>query len=306
MLHYMDLHFRAVKEQTTTLLPPFLGITLRGAFGMQLKRIVCQVRHGQCLRCLLRPACPYPSIFEGLPPDNRAMLRKYPAIPQPFLLLVPAPGPCQQEEAHISWGLRLFGPAARYWPYVVHTFDVAGQQGIGRGRCRFRLERVTDGDDGPDLLTAAAPQPRRREVPQCTRVLPERCVLRWSFQTPLRLSADGRLRLDGLSPLDLLKSGRRRLAILSHFYGLADNTEVEAEAHLDASEFRIIESDLHVWRSSRFSNRQRQRMDLDGLIGTITIEGPWGRAGAWLAAAPTIHLGKATSFGFGRVSWELV
>jgi hypothetical protein len=42
------------------------------------------------------------------------------------------------------------------------------------------------------------------------------------------------------------------------------------------------------------------------MLGEIAITGPWGRAGSWLFAAEKIHLGKATSFGFGRVHWERI
>jgi hypothetical protein len=38
--------------------------------------------------------------------------------------------------------------------------------------------------------------------------------------------------------------------------------------------------------------------------GDLVIEGPWGEMGAWLPALPIVHLGKATSFGFGRVEWS--
>jgi hypothetical protein len=135
-----------------------------------------------------------------------------------------------------------------------------------------------------------------------TEPLPERCTLRWTLATPLRFRS--RESRDGdITGLDLALLGRRRFQIMDHFYG---SGEAEVMDHLDTNEFRTLDSRIQTFGFDRFSGRQKRRMNLSGIIGQITIEGPWGRAGRWLHAAEQIHLGKATSFGFGRVHWERV
>ncbi len=52
-----------IRAREDTILPPFLGTTLRGAFGNALKSIVCSVAHGECHRCLLDDRCLYPTRF---------------------------------------------------------------------------------------------------------------------------------------------------------------------------------------------------------------------------------------------------
>ncbi|HYE66096.1 MAG TPA: hypothetical protein VD966_10960, partial [Pyrinomonadaceae bacterium] len=47
-----------------TLLPTFLGSTLRGSFGHALKAIACSVQHQDCQKCLLTKVCLYPNVFE--------------------------------------------------------------------------------------------------------------------------------------------------------------------------------------------------------------------------------------------------
>jgi hypothetical protein len=77
-IDYVELGFMARLKSPGWFLPPFLGATLRGALGYILKQTVCQVDHGDCDRCLLKTACAYPIIFEGVPPAERTVMRKYP------------------------------------------------------------------------------------------------------------------------------------------------------------------------------------------------------------------------------------
>ena len=287
-------------------LPRFLGATLRGALGYLLRLTICQVAHGDCPRCLLQTACAYPAVFEGLAPSDRKIMRKYDKIPQPFVLLVRGPQSNEQVSTSLTWGLRLFGDACRYWPYLVHVYRMAGERGIGKNRVQYQIRQVTD-QVGQVVLWSPAesrtPQPVVGLVPEEMVALPDHCTLHWKFHTPARvLRGPGRL-----GGLDLLLSGRRRFQIMDYFYGTPqDESRLQPEEHLEAGEFETIESRLRPWRLQRYSGRQGRRMTLRGLIGDIVIEGPWGRSGAWLQAAPLLHLGKATSFGFGRVTWEVL
>jgi hypothetical protein len=101
-------------------------------------------------------------------------------------------------------------------------------------------------------------------------------------------------------------AGRRRFQIMDYFYGSRGKPAEQPYEHLEAEEFAVIASRLRPWQFQRYSGRQHRRMTLDGLVGDIVIRGPWARSGHWLSAAPLLHLGKATSFGFGRVTWEVL
>ncbi|MGB9625894.1 MAG: CRISPR system precrRNA processing endoribonuclease RAMP protein Cas6, partial [Phycisphaerae bacterium] len=60
-----------------------------------------------------------------------------------------------------------------------------------------------------------------------------------------------------------------------------------------------------VWQEiPRFSSRQGEHMSLGGLVGHLVLDLPPGQLGPWLRLAEPIHLGKATSFGLGRVVYE--
>jgi hypothetical protein len=307
-MKYVELGFVAKTRPTDRELPPFLGATLRGALGIVLKQTVCQVAHGMCDECLLRIACPYPMIFEGLAPIERAVMRRYDYVPQPFVLLVTGPNEPRRQAGQLKWGIRLFGSAARYWPYVVHTFTIAGERGIGSSRTQYDIEHVTDGLGGDPVCVCgnfSGNYPTLRTIDWQRDDFPDYCALRWRFSTPLRIRENGNS-IRSVDGLGVLLAGRRRFEIMRHFYGDDEEAPLpEPTERFEADAFVTRCSSLQSWGFSRYSGRQHRRMALNGLIGDLVIEGPWGRTGQWLHAVSVLHLGKATSFGFGRVLWEI-
>lgn len=314
-LSFIELQFHgALATGTRRDLPPFLGATLRGAFGYALKALVCQVAHGQCHRCLLRAACPYAGVFEGLGASDRQIMRRYPQVPQPFVLLLPGPGEEDPDGRELRWGLRLFGSARRYWPYAVYALQTACDRGLGRQRRRVQLHTVCDAatgstvwsDSGADDGGATEPMAQAIDAASLTAEPEAPVTLRWCFHTPLRIRRDGQLNPRALSGLDLLQAARRRYTTMLHCYGEGEARDVDDGRWLERDEFEAVARRVRPWGFDRWSGRQQRRMRLDGLCGELTIRAPWARAAAAIAAAPVLHLGKATSFGFGRVSWQRV
>lgn len=303
-MEFVELCFAATLNGVSSLGMPFWGATLRGALGYTLKRLCCQVKHGQCQNCLLSQVCPYTCIFEGWPSPDRQIMRKYPSVPQPFVLVLPSV-PCEVTGTELTWSLRLFGPACRYWPYLVFAYQRIGEEGLGKNRVRYTLEQVTDRFSGQIVWSAGASAGREptHQPLEMNRPIPsDHCTLRWVFHTPLKL------RLSGKNPtgLDLVLAGRRRYQIMNYFYGSGEDSAHQEEPRFAASDFTTREVSLRPWNLRRFSGRQKRLVEFYGLVGEITIEGPWGLCGEWLRAIPILHLGKATSFGFGQVSWEVV
>ena len=306
MLSYVDIRFRA-NCPNRRLLPPYLGVTLRGALGYALKDVVCVVEHGNCSRCALRRVCPYPTVFDGVPPPDRSIMRRYNRVPQPFVLIVDGPhrAPGASEDATLAWGLRLFGAAAALWPYAVESFQRLGRQGIGQARVVYELTDVRDALSGVALWRADDPylgEPQRGKVAAPKEPISER--LRFEFHTPLHVRRDGNM-LDHPSPVDLVLAARRRLGVLNAFYGDdTDRSTEHAGSRIEENDFRVFGSALEPWRIGRFSTRQRRRVSLSGTMGHVDVSGPWHEAADALAAMPIVHVGKGTSFGLGRVSWE--
>src|SRR2546426_7831856 len=72
-----------------SVLPPYLGSTLRGALGHALKDSACVVEHRDCRRCAFVESCAYPYLFETPVPPGIKELRGQTHAPLPFLIEPP-------------------------------------------------------------------------------------------------------------------------------------------------------------------------------------------------------------------------
>lgn len=124
-------------------LPAYLGSTLRGAFGMALRRSACALRRQECRSCLLRTSCIYSYTFETPAPDGNEGQRRYATAPHPFVLnLETGTSGIQETGSTFSFGITLVGRACDFLPYFVYAFQRMGELGIGKGRGTFELLRV--------------------------------------------------------------------------------------------------------------------------------------------------------------------
>jgi CRISPR/Cas system endoribonuclease Cas6 (RAMP superfamily) len=206
--------------------------------------------------------------------------------------------------------LILFGEAVRDLPYMIYAIEEMGREGLGRTidvkRGRFTLhevllngkrlycseDRVLAQCEPGHLLLSRMPRPTHKV---------ERVLLR--LETPLRLKYRNRLHPE--LPFHLLvRAMLRRIASLNARFG-------EGEPDLDykglvrrAEKAREAASSLQWTDWARYSNRQEQKMLMGGLTGTIQYEGDLSEFIPLLHYSEKVHLGKATTFGLGRIRVE--
>ena len=169
-LSILRLDFR-LRAEASVVLPPFLGSTLRGAFGRALKQIFCFVPHGECDRCWFRQACAYQYIFEsknlGTIPvaELHTFLKGQKEFPHPFVLIPPAPvsksrpfPPEQTERVKnfnedyqsnhfcagdtLDFSLLLIGKAAQSWAQVVVAVRLLAERGLGEEATRVPFSLI--------------------------------------------------------------------------------------------------------------------------------------------------------------------
>jgi len=299
------LHFEGLGKRGPS---GFLGSAWRGAMGHALRKAVCVTRMTQCQPCLLYRSCPYPYIFETPPPANTAKMRKYTAAPHPFLLDLPFPD-TEPSDGDQTLGLTLIGRGNAELPYMIHAFQKAGEEGLGRSRVprilRSVSQEVPPGSatwtviyDGLGLRAFPAEAPPIPEMPQIIEVC---------FESPLRLQRDEHLvGVRDFRFSDLFGALLRRISMLSYFH-----TDVPLETNfLELSRLGSAveweESQLE-WRDwTRFSSRQKRELQMGGLIGRVSLRleagspfWPYLWLGQW------IHAGKGASMGLGRYSIQI-
>ncbi len=284
--------------------PPFKGTTLRGAFGTAFRKAVCVTRKKACSDCLLYETCVYAYVFETPTWNQEGLLQKTPFAPHPFVLVPPMDGKSEYEPGDIlSFQLTLFGRATELVPYFLLTMEVMGQQGLGRGRGKAHLLSARQGDQivyaGGKFLKK--PMPWNLSTLNHSGSDQEIHGVHISFLTPVRLIA-GRQRVQSPEFPLMVQALIRRIQWLSRLHGTS----------LEKEEFRLpgLESWMSTIRKTadhtrpivvgRFSRRQNRRLQFRGFIGEVVFEGPLGPFLPLLKAGEVVHLGKATSFGFGK------
>jgi hypothetical protein len=289
-------------------LPPYKGSTFRGAFGHAFKRVACPLRR-ECAGCAHPAVCVYAYVFETPAPAEASSLARSPQVAHPFVLEPPETdrrefGPGEK----LDLGLLLIGRAISLAPYFLAACREMGRQGVGRGRGRFRLERVMAEDprapqgrvvyDGAeDLLAPAVPFWSGEDLDSRSTVDAERMTLDFLTPTRLRQDADLVVRPEFAT---LATALLRRISVLAEIH-CGHRPGINARALLEsAAEVKVLDSQLrwHDWE--RYSARQQTRMALGGFVGRVTFAGPLGPWLPLLRAGEALHVGKGTAFGLGR------
>lgn len=293
-------------------LPPFRGNLWRGILGPALKRIDEGLLPG-LVTGAIAPGTLYRTFFESPPPPDAAKMRRYNAVPHPYVVDAPGAPRFQRLDAGATEriGLTLVGCAATAVEAVLAGFDFAARAGLGhglgsereRGRARLTDVRAVWRADTPDIAVfdeAGGFRAVAAEVPALPPCPPR---LRVVLATPLRLVREGSLLGPHRFPPGALVGNLvRRASMLSTFFGDAPlDTDFRA---LKALSENLVARDpmLAFADQKRWSGHQKQELDMGGIIGSFVLdmEGfeplfPYLWLGQW------IHAGKGAVLGMGAI-----
>jgi hypothetical protein len=315
-------------------LPPFKGSALRGGFGHTFKRLVCLQPRPCGEHCVLGNACPYGYIFETSPPADSEALRTIREVARPFVIQPPHdPRTEIPTGERLTFGLVLIGQGINYLPYFVAAFRELGRQGLGRARSKYRLLALdailtlsptlplSGGGSAPLSLPGrgaggeGVPIPIYRAEDDMIRTAnatisgdaitahaatlpPDRITL--DFLTPTRLKHQGRWVEAGPPFHVLVKTLLGRISSLSYFH-CGHKLETDFRGLIDRAEAVHMAQSQTSWQDwSRFSGRQKQRVEMGGLVGRVTYAGNLRDYLPLLALGEWVHVGKGTVFGNGR------
>lgn len=291
---------------TEARLPGYLGSTLRGSLGWGLKKAACVLRRQQCGNCMLREQCVYAFIFET-EKYTTGDGRNVNARPHPFVLQPHENSDKKDKDDNLSFSLLLFDRANTMLPEIVYAVRLMGEAGIGVGRKdgfgRFMLETVSTGEKTvfsakDDILHSdmAAGRIQLQESKENGQTMD----IHLSLETPLRLKYGNKLTRE-LPFHILIRAGLRRIAALEDAYGggepdLDYKTLVRTGEQISATESNIR------WRELfRYSNRQRKKISLSGLSGTVIYKDVPTDFLPILSYSEQVNIGKQTVFGLGKI-----
>lgn len=291
----------------SVLVDTYPGFVLRSVLGWQLKRMHCAMRDSPCEGCPFSTTCAYAFIFESIIAKTSASLHGRDRASHPFRIWTEAiPGSITKR---IEFHVTLYGRARDYLPHVVYAYREAASAGLFRSRTPAALSSVKVQDQdimhGDRLMLHDLPQQHLLldALPnhESEKSLIINCL------TPLRFKTDGRYSIDFSGPAFLNTSLRRTFTMFEQ-YGQLDTEDqsalIEALGLLrESMSPRISESSLRWVEFSHYSGRQRDVMQLGGVMGHFRLEGSAPDL-AWQALefCAVLGAGKNCSFGYGNIN----
>jgi len=309
--------------QESAHLPPFKGSMFRGALGAALIRTSCS-----CIKkskgsqdfdvTAHEQYCSFGYLFQNEPnlvaqaehwTTNLANMQK----PRPMMINASSQIQRQYEIGdRISIELTLFGDAIEHMPLLVLALKELGEIGVGSHRAKLKLIQVGRLDELGNW--AAVVYDGRDDTIRVEHLLPlplddilshpvttETLMIR--YMTPTRLKSEGLLS-DKISFAMLFQSAYRRIvSLLAYYHSDSQLPDVALYDQL-MKEAKQIEpvTELTQWiELERYSNRQKQKMNLGGVVGMSTFRGDWQRLIAILLLSQWTGIGKSTVFGLGQI-----
>ena len=309
-LKCIRIHFQAEAIEEIYF-PSYMGSTIRGAFGVILKQSVCVTKQKKCSECMLQYNCVYSYIFETPIPANSKVMRKQTNIPHPFTLsdmsdlkkYLYKPGEV------FSFTLTLVGKSIDSLPYCVYSMIRLGEAGIGKTRGKFKLIAVKEIDAQNNICQPiyehdTLNMPRKRlsfDIAEklTSQYFKETNKISLKFISPLRIKYRNKI-CDHADFHIIIRSLIRRLSNLAYFHCNSQSDLQFKEIIEKAHSIEIANNNMAWYDWERYSTRQKDWMNLGGIIGDITYEGnikdfiPILIMGSW------VNIGKGTAFGLGN------
>ena len=270
LIKYLKIDVHLKKHAITPL--PFIGSTLRGAFGVSLKKVVCINPSFECEGCFAKDNCLFYDFFEQ---KNRAHQYRFDFELNP---------------KNYDFSLYLFEEATEKLPYVVSAIHkMLTEQGLGVKRDKFEIDKIYCNNkviyqDGTfDLKDIKKQAFQAKEISKSVAL---------TFKTPLRMKHQGKLLSQKPQLEPLLYSITNRLNEIKNLPKV--KLTYEPRYQEKSASVKFIDQ-------TRRSNRQKTKLQIGGIMGEIEYEEIDEKSLMLLQLGEIIGVGKQTVFGMGKI-----
>lgn len=300
IFRFYPLRFEFTALHTVHFPSGLSGNALRGALGLNFRRIVCDPSCPGARACPAAAVCPYARIFE---PRQTSGPSGFADPPRPFVFRAShlggrtvAPG------RSFHFDLNLFETRQPPIAHFGRAFARFAEDGIGAARGRARL--LACHLLGPDGAPAAAWSEKISFEPIALDLAPptaevNRLLVR--FLTPTELKDSQRFAERPEFEI-LMARVRDRLGTLSTLYGDGPLPIGFAAMRARAAQVRLAECRIQHHSLTRHSTRTGQSHPLGGFTGEAVYEGPIAPFLPYLEAARFTGVGRQTVWGKGEIA----
>ena len=205
-----------------------------------------------------------------------------------------------EKGSRLVFHLILFGESIVYFNLYLQAFCQLGMIGIGKNKSRFQIMEVRN-TEGEKIVAGNKVDMRNYKICMLNNYIAKRKEeLGFSegrytliFTTPLSMRYQKKY-MDQFYPEALLQGAARRIQMLNYFIG--------REAKLpEFTQYPVIRSQSIKKESmKRYSSTHDARSQLWGISGRIELRDVPEECVEYLIAGEITHIGKNTSFGFGK------
>lgn len=300
-IHYVKLIF-TLELTENTVLPENKGSALRGGIGEMLLRANC-IRDRKCECCYFASECMV----------QRTMYSQFEKKPR-FVTTGESIGyviECDDYRKEFRKGDRLkfqlilFGKTAVYFNLFLQAIHMLGMNGLGKHASCFQIADIRN-TNGEPILDGMDVHMEKYQVKQIEDYVESRMETlkgdvpaKIVFETPLTVKYNGEF-LQEFNIDAIVRSVKRRIYMLDCFEGIDGGDAFDQDYVLPV----IRRQEVEKKAVRRFSSRKQSAMYLKGIQGTIELGQIEPGTLELLLAGELIHIGKNTSFGFGKYRME--
>ena len=291
-----------------TKIPQFPGSMLRGGFGINLKRQCCRQTE-MCLgECIQNKKCVYGAIFET-PLKDISILGKVEKAPRQFSIYPITQGPLLLEpNQELAFLWTIWGKTLDYLPYSVLAWVEFGKKGIGVNRSPAVLSHIEDVFTGKFIYTDEDRKIAEPSIKEFT-IEEDNSEASVIIETlsPIRLKYKNKLLGKNEPNKFNLPSDVFFFHLIRRIQNLFtyDQDEFINSLYDRLDEVKNYSSEFKWQEITRYSNRQRQYLQMGGIVGTLawdSLPSVWIKLleiGEWL------QIGKGTTMGLGKYKLTL-
>lgn len=310
-IRYVKLHF-SLEILRDGFLPRNKASALRGGMGRMLLMMNC-LRDEKCDICDFREDCLVQRMMYPQMKVRPGFMKEKGQDSEGYVV------ECEDYEEYfyagdvLEFNLLLFGRSIIYFTQFVHAFSYLGIQGLGKNHVPFSVRSVTNSRrqiviDGNNIYKERLQimmvadyvryrlRPGMRENRHNLSLGNDKEKL--IFHSPLALKYRGEMQEEFL-PEAVLAAVERRLYILNCFEGRkeeGDYHRIDIKGHVPV----LIDQRAYTERVDRYSGTHDRKVSFYGIKGYCSLSGIDDIARTLLTAGELVHIGKNTSFGFGR------
>ena len=201
------------------------------------------------------------------------------------------------ENEELKFNLIIFGNAIVYFSQFLQAFQLLGMNGIGKNHSKFIIKSVSN-TLNEELLAKGHVFMKNLKLLTLWDYIEYRLPkvsdnVRILFHTPLTLKYHGEIQ-KSFDMEAILSAVERRIYILNCFNGF------------DCGRMKIENIPMKVYEEitnrsvQRFSSTQEKKINLRGFTGFVDVNEIDELAKVLLIAGELVHIGKNSSFGFGK------